>query len=72
MTVVSPILHQFENRPNDRIWIYTAMSESGARLLVKTMQKALGWKVIELPIAMADGLWAVMFENPKYNQIPDG
>lgn len=72
MTDVSPILRQFENGPNDRIWIYTTMTESGARLLVKTMQKALNWKVIELPIAMADGMWAVMFENPNYNRIPNG
>ena len=61
---VSPLLDQFENGDNP-IWIYTTLTESGARNLVRTMQK-VGWKVIELPIEMSHGLWAVMFENPNF------
>jgi hypothetical protein len=61
---VSPLLNQFENGDNP-IWIYTTLTESGARNLVKTLQK-IGWKVIELPIEMDHGLWSVMFENPFY------
>ena len=60
---VSPLLNQFENGDNP-IWIYTTLTESGARNLVKTLQK-IGWKVIELPIEMNHGLWSVMFENPN-------
>jgi hypothetical protein len=62
---VSPLLNQFENGIDNPIWIYTALTESGARNMVKSMQTT-GWKVIELPIEMAHGLWAVMFENPFY------
>ena len=47
---VSPLLDQFENGDNP-IWIYTTLTESGARNLVRTMQK-IGWRVIELPIEM--------------------
>lgn len=61
---VSPLLSQFENGDNP-IWIYTTLTESGARNLVKTLQK-IGWRVIELPIEMDHGLWSVMFENPFY------
>jgi 3-deoxy-D-manno-octulosonic-acid transferase len=62
---VSPLLNQFENGKNNPIWIYTVLTESGARNMVKTMQK-INWKVVELPIEMENGLWAVMFENPFY------
>jgi hypothetical protein len=62
---VSPMLQQFENGKDNPIWIYTVLTESGARNMVKTMQK-INWKVIELPIEMENGLWAVMFENPFY------
>ena len=62
---VSSILSQFENKKDDPIWIYTTLTESGARNMVKTMQK-INWKVIELPIEMDHGLWSVMFENPFY------
>jgi hypothetical protein len=62
---ISPLLNQFENGLDNPIWIYTALTESGARNMVKSMQGS-NWKVIELPIAMDNGLWAVMFENPFY------
>jgi len=62
---VSPLLNQFENNKNNPIWIYTVLTESGARNMVKTMQK-INWKVVELPIEIKNGLWAVMFENPFY------
>jgi hypothetical protein len=62
---ISPLLSQFENDKDNPIWIYTVLTESGARNMVKTLQK-INWKVIELPIEMENGLWAVMFENPFY------
>ena len=62
---VSPMLQQFENNKDNPIWIYTVLTESGARNMVKTMQK-INWKVVELPIEMKNGLWAIMFENPFY------
>lgn len=62
---VSPLLDQFENGMDNPIWIYTTLTESGARNLVRSLQKS-NRKVIELPIEMEHGLWAVMFENPFY------
>jgi len=66
MTTVSPLLTQFENGKNERIWIYTTMSESGADLMMRRFIRE-GIKVFERPIRMEHGLFAVMFQNPNWN-----
>lgn len=63
---VSPLLNQFANAKDDRIWIFTTMSESGADLMMRRFIRN-GVKVFGRPIAMDHGLWAVIFENKSWN-----
>lgn len=63
MADVSPLLCQFRNGKNDRIWIHTTMTESGADLFMRRILKE-GGKVFERPIRMEHGLFAVMYSNP--------
>jgi hypothetical protein len=64
MINVSPTLAPFENDKDNPIWIFVAMTEGGARELAKTMKNVLKYTVIDRPIPMTNGMWAVMFMNP--------
>ena len=66
---VSPYLSQFDGKKNQPVLTYTTLSYEGAYLLIKAMQNALHWEVLGLPVELNDGMWAVMFKNPRYSSI---
>lgn len=54
----------YENDPSEPVWIYSALSKSGADQLATTMVRKFGCTLIEKPFMRTDGIWAFMFSNP--------
>jgi hypothetical protein len=67
---VCPSLTQFgRNDKSKPVWIYTSMTESGSRLLMKTLKNVFGYRILEKPIAIDNGLFVIMVLNPAFNEI---
>lgn len=53
-----------ENSKDEPIWTYSAMTETGAYTLAKTVRDKMGCTILEKPMLHENGLWFFMFTNP--------